>query len=783
MRIPLLSQPKPRQDDAGNMAKLPGPIKGNAGARGVGAAVLAAILGTWGTTQLGAKMAEFSPSLPGHFQGRLWFPWAIFDGWGSYFSGGDYFLLMTVETVALAISLGFGVAVWSIMESKAKARHDKKKLDIHGSSAWATFQEVQAANMIGHGEGVYLASLMNPDDGSLHPIQHNGPEHILVSAPTRSGKGVAIIIPTLFTWSQSAVIYDMKGELWALTAAIRKSMGHEVLQWNPSSRDSVHFNPLDEIDIFNDTGVADVQNVALMLVDNDGAGLDDHWKQKAYEVITAAIIYALLPKSANPPGHIPSLGEVADLLTDVQDDQAAKKKEILKKFITCKAAIDPAYRDHPAIKGAAHFCSHIGAQLHEIEDRELSSIFSTTVSRLTLFFDPIVRANCADSHFRLVDLMREKAAYQDGQVPPPVSLYMTVPQKEKDRLKPLIRLMFTMIVRNLAQNLEFSSGKGVNPYVYRLLLVLDEFPSLGRLSIVEEALAYMAGYGMKALIVIQDRQQVIKAYTVHEALTAGCHIRVAFAPNTLETAKWLSDMAGQTTVYHRTESISGKKTNIYGLEHLNQADQYYSRPLITPDEVMRIPSPKKERLPNGEEQITAPGAELILVSGQKPVFARQELYFLHPWYVDQIHTLPRPPAFDPSIWKVRTRMLPKQAAPEAQDDDLETSNVMTDYAGFLAVINDAMRFLPAGSGYSHKGEKRVKKPKERKPETTAPVQETAPVDTPATVVDQKRTLEQRTAQFLVDQEAAEKGQKDLPFEESIAEKMGKSFRLWEGSHA
>ncbi len=693
MRIPLLSQSKPSvQADAMAMAKLPGPQPGNAAARGFGAAFLAWTLGSWGVSQLGAKMEHFAPMLPGHINGRLWYPWALFDGWGHIFSGGQYFLLMSLETVTVAASIGIGVGVYAVKESKARQRHAKKKLDIHGSSGWATFDEVRKANLIGDGEGVYLGTLMNPDDGQLYPIRHNGPEHILVSAPTRSGKGVAIIIPTLYSWLQSAVIYDMKAELWALTSAIRQAMGQRVLKYNPSSRDSVHFNPLDEIDIFSDAAVADAQNVALMMVDNDGVGLDDHWKQKAHEVITAAILYILLPKQSQPDHYIPSLGDVADFLTDVQDETAAKKKDILVKLIRCKGAIRSEYVDHPAIKGAAHFCSHVGAQLHEIEDRELSSIFSTTIARLTLFFDPIVRANTSDSHFRLKDLMGLKA----GDPVSPVSLYMTIPQKEKDRLKPLIRLIFTMIVRHLAENLEFAGGRGQNPYQHRLLLLIDEFPSLGRMAIIEEALAYMAGYGIKTLLVIQDRQQLIKSYTVHESVTAGCHIRAAFAPNTLETAKWLSDMAGVTTVYHRTESLSGKKTNIYGLEHLNQADQYYSRALITPDEVMRIPSPEKVKQSDGEERIVAPGAELLLVSGQKPIFARQELYFLHQEYVDAINQLPLPPSFDDS-WKIRYRTLPHEEVEAIHEDqDVEVSNVMRNFSDFSAFTSGNIRQLPSG---------------------------------------------------------------------------------------
>jgi type IV secretion system protein VirD4 len=692
MRIPLLSQAvkKEADDDLPTMARLPGYNPGVAAARGVGAAVLSGILTSWGVVQFGALVYHFHYDLPGHWQGHMWYPWAFWE-WFGKLGWGYYDLFATMQAVAVVSSAAMGFAAYRIMETKAEKSYEKKKLDIHGSAAWATAEEARRSALL-NDDGVFLGTIKD-EAGNFVGLRHNGPEHIKVMAPTRSGKGVAIIIPTLLTWKPSMVVYDMKGELWALTAQYRaQALGNRVLRFCPSSRDSVHFNPLDEINIFSDPAVADAQNIALMIVDTDGAGLDDHWKLKAHELITAGILYVLLPRSTthSTDKSKPTLTGVADLLTSVNDDDTAiSKKNILTLLLQCRHMVPRHLQEEPMIKSVIHFITRISAQLHEIEDRELSSIFSTTTSKLTLFFDPIISSNTSDSTFRISDLMGFKTGDEEvDRKIKPVSLYMVIPQREKERIKPIVRLMFTMITRTLAQQLEYKDGRGINPYVHRLLMALDEFPTLGALPIIEEALAYMAGYGMKAMIIIQDQPQLIKAYGVHESITSNCHTQVAFAPNNPETAEMLSKMAGNMTVYHRTESISGKNTNIYGLENLNQSDQYYSRPLITPDEVMRIPAPQKEKLPNGDELIVAPGAELIFVAGMKPIFARQDLYFQDPVFLAATK-YPAPPAFDgqwtPIIRNTALAELPFES-PDKYKDDPEPEIIITDMAGFASLL-------------------------------------------------------------------------------------------------
>ncbi|WP_375703942.1 type IV secretory system conjugative DNA transfer family protein, partial [Bartonella sp. AD13SXNS] len=130
----------------------------------------------------------------------------------------------------------------------------------------------------------------------------------------------------------------------------------------------------------------------------------------------------------------------------------------------------------------------------------------------------------------------------------PVSLYFITTPRNLDRMRPLARLLLTQMVLSLSDRMEFDDGRSKTNHKHRLLLMLDEFPTLGKLEIFEKALAYIAGYGLKAYIITQDVQQLYKAYTTNESIISNCHIRIAYAPNKVETAEWMSKMAGETTV-------------------------------------------------------------------------------------------------------------------------------------------------------------------------------------------------------------------------------------------
>jgi type IV secretion system protein VirD4 len=252
------------------------------------------------------------------------------------------------------------------------------------------------------------------------------------------------------------------------------------------------------------------------------------------------------------------------------------------------------------------------------EDKDFSGVLSTAKTALSLYSDPLVAQNTSASDFAIQDLVNNER---------PASLYLVVPPSDKIRLRPLIRLMFTMIVNRLTERMAFE-GSAQKRNKHRLLFLIDEFPSLHRMELFADALSYMAGYGLNAYLITQDIRQIVDQYGPNESIVSNCHVRVAYAPNQYDTAELLSKMTGSTTVQKASFNFSGSRLSPV-MSHVNASVDQIERPLMTPDEVMRLRPPKKEGH-GSSEQITAPGDMLIFVAGHYPIYGTQMLYFSDP---------------------------------------------------------------------------------------------------------------------------------------------------------
>jgi type IV secretion system protein VirD4 len=189
----------------------------------------------------------------------------------------------------------------------------------------------------------------------------------------------------------------------------------------------------------------------------------------------------------------------------------------------------------------------------------------------------------------------------------PVSLYLVIPPSDISRTKPLVRLVLNQIGRRLTERLEGDPGKRRR---HELLMMLDEFPALGRLDFFETALAFMAGYGTRAYLIAQSLNQISKAYGENNAILDNCHLRVAFSSNDERTAKRISDALGTATELRAQRNYAGHRLSPW-LSHVMVSSQETARPLLTPGEVMQLP----------------PTDELVLVSGLAPIRAKKLRYY------------------------------------------------------------------------------------------------------------------------------------------------------------
>ena len=276
---------------------------GQLAAKFVCGAIASLLAGGFAASELFALSTRFSGSLGEHYF-YLYPPWAIIDWWSKWHTSSPSIFIQPLQVGgALAAAL---LIIYTIHVVN-RAQTLREYSDIHGSARWAKLSDIKKAGLINQ-EGVYVGEWKN--GSTIYTLRHNGPEHVLCYAPPRSGKGVGLVVPTMLTWPHSAVVTDLKREIYELTAKWRGTEGgNRILRFEPaSSSASVHFNPLDEIRIGTEHETGDIQNLANLIVDPDGRGLQTHWQKTACSLLTGCIAHVLYrARREKTPATLPAV--------------------------------------------------------------------------------------------------------------------------------------------------------------------------------------------------------------------------------------------------------------------------------------------------------------------------------------------------------------------------------------------------------------------------------------------------------------------------------------------
>lgn len=592
------------------------------------------------------------------YQPFAWVPWVF-----RHASSPDPRIRLPLLTGALIVVVGAMMTVFFVYTTNLRRakRLSANTEDLHGSARWASPADIDTTGLIDAPQGVYVGGWHDRAAGRLHYLRHDGPEHVLAFAPTRSGKGVGLVIPTLLAWSESVVVYDIKGENWAKTAGFRAQCGHLCFKFSPVEQgNSSRFNPLAEVRIGTPRDVSDAQNIAKIIVrTGEDSPQDPYWQDAAESITTGIILHVCYASAAS--GRVGCLADLAAVFTRPGQTFHETLAE-LESF-----PHDPEYErqwrtpdgertaTHPLVRERAR-------EMLNKAEKDFSGVLSTATTALALYSDPLVARNTSASDLRIDDLVNHSR---------PVSLYLVVPPSDKMRLRPLIRLIFTLIVNRLTERMDFDGAVRICNR-HRLLFLIDEFPSLKRMEVFADALSYMAGYGLNAYLITQDIRQIVDEYGPNESIVSNCHVRIAYAPNQYDTAELLSKMTGTKTIQKATYSFSGSRLALVA-NHMSATVDQIERPLMTPDEVMRLRPPKK-RGRGAKERIVAPGNMLIFVSGQYPIYGTQILYFKDP-VLSKRASIPPPSRFFtieagklmPQVPADRTRNVISAAEPRRKD--------------------------------------------------------------------------------------------------------------------
>lgn len=437
----------------------------------------------------------------------------------------------------------------------------------------------------------------------------NSSGHIMMIAKTGGGKGVSVVLPTLWTWKGSTLVNDIKGENWQYTAAYRRNaLGHKVFRFQATADGeksvSCKYNPMVEIRKATVFEYQDARLIAETLI-SPNKEKDAFFGPSAVNYLTAVILHVLYIKQ----NKVASLADVYRFITSPdssEEDKLEQMKagihnidgkenlfeEIYGEVITLNDEERP--RTHPIV-------SRMGAEMLGRADKERSGIISSAKTELMPFIVPTIAKNTSDSDFRINDLMNYEV---------PVDLYFVTPPNAVDITSALLKLFLNQIVFILTNNMDINDKGENTAFRHRFLFLMDELPAIGRVDLFHKAISYIRGYGMKALIIIQDMKQLKATYGENNSFLGNMSTTIYYSTNDVDTAAYIEKRIGNTTVL--TTSKSHKGGGFF--PSVNYSKSYTGRPLITAGEIHNM---KEEN-------------SIILKAGANPIKG-----ILAKWYLDK----------------------------------------------------------------------------------------------------------------------------------------------------
>lgn len=475
------------------------------------------------------------------------------------------------------------------------ASHQRRPL--HGSARFATAAEVRLAGLtrtegpgilVGRHQGKFL---------SLH-----GQLSVMLSAPTRSGKGVGVVIPNLLNWPDSVVVLDIKGENHEITAGYRHACGQAVYAFSPfdDGARSHRWNPLTAVRVSELHRVGDLLNIGQVFFPNDGSGSSSEafFNDQARNLFLG--LGLLLLETPDLPR---SIGE----MLRQSSGKGRSLREHLSGLMAQRRKLEKPLSDE---------CSDALQRLLSNSDNTMSSIVATFTAPLTIFADAIVDAATSADDFSLEDLRRKR-----------MSVYLRIPPHRLASARPLLTLFFSQLVSLNTQRLPAQ-----NPALrYQCLLVNDEFTAMGRVSAITNSAAFLAGYNLRLLTVVQAMSQLDAVYGEKEARTFATNhgLQILFAPREQRDANEYSEMLGhfteQTTSRGRSRSFSHQ-----GSTTVSRNDSDQRRALLLPQEFKEL----------GSERM------VLIMEGCKPVLGEKIRYHRDEAFRQRLLSAPEVPRMD-----------------------------------------------------------------------------------------------------------------------------------------
>ena len=481
----------------------------------------------------------------------------------------------------------------------------KKKLKSHGEAEFGTYDDLKKnkkkpsdIDFLSGNENGFVIGYVKTLSGKLKLLYDTSMIHIALFLPTRGGKGVGYIIPSLVAGlkERSTFISDIKKENYELTSWYRaKILKHRILKFEPMSKLSNSYNFLSEVRYGTNYEIEDCRIIGTMIVGEDESK-DPFWGDSAKDTISTLTGYVHYREVSNRPEEDPditdvrvSLNDVISIITNTENslyrmfakylgkpmEEDEYEDEMSKDFILKKKTVErlrKIYTDDESIKalnkGLHPFVAkQFGYLLQNTGENTFKSITSTAKTKLQVFEIPSVVKNIGKSDFRALDLVNSDK---------PVDLYFVIKPKDIDLLAPLVRIMYIQLTNLLMESL---SKKNFN-----IIFLMDELNAYGRMKPLVKGLGYYAGFGIKMVGIFQGLDQLNSTYDKQgKEVLNGCQIQVFGRPNDEAAPDYISKTLGKETIRVKSRNIGLKGGG-------NVSEQ--GKDLLSPSETRLLPDRK-----------------------------------------------------------------------------------------------------------------------------------------------------------------------------------------------
>ncbi|NDB82724.1 MAG: type IV secretion system protein VirD4 [Alphaproteobacteria bacterium] len=480
----------------------------------------------------------------------------------------------------------------------------KPKEKIHGDAHWATEYDVRRSGLRSK-SGVMLGV-----DKKGYYIAE-GFQHILLFAPTGSGKGVGFVIPNLLFWDHSMVIHDVKLENYDLTSGWRASQGQQVFVWEPANPDGIShcYNPLDWVSNKPGQMVDDVQKIANLILPKQ-----DFWENEARSLFLGLILYLIADQN-----KVTSFGEAV---------RTMRNDDYIYNFAVVMDTLGQEM--HPV--GYMNLSAFL-----QKPDKERGSVASTLNSAVELWANPLIDATTARSDFNILDFKQKKTTVYVGLTPDNIH-----------RLQKLMQIFYQQATEFLCRKMP-----DLKKEPYGVMFLMDEFPTVGKMEQFKSGIAYFRGYRVRLFLIVQDTQQLKGIYedSGMNSFLSNSTYRITYAANNYETAQLISQLCGNKTV--EQASVSKKLLDMPTEQSVSVS--IASRALLLPQEVMLLPK---------DEQI-------VLIESFPPIRSKKIFFYKDPFFTRRLIKpvfVPTQAPYDPS--QVKDEMTEDAAAKQSSTQEI-----------------------------------------------------------------------------------------------------------------